>query len=957
MKNFTTVLKIAPAFLLASSMMHAQIKDSTTNEKAIEEVVLIGYGKQKKSDLTGSITSVGEKEFNKGAIVSADQLINGKAPGVRITNTGGSPDSAPNIRIRGGSSISAQNNPLIVIDGVPLDFVNAAGSANPLNLVNPNDIESFSILKDASATAIYGSRASNGVIIITTKKGGGKLKINFNTNVSVGEVTKFADVMNSKDFVDYVSKYFPDSKWKLGVGGSASAPTTTGTLYDTNWQDAIYRTSVSTDNNLSVSGALFDKKLPVRLSLGYNRTEGVVKTSDYERFSGALRITPTLFDKHLKIDVNAKGIVSDLNAIDQDAAIGGAISMDPTKPIYLSQTGLSGNPYNRFGGFYQNTALVSNQYNAIGQSNPLAVLLQRTAPQNIKKLLGNVELDYKMHFLPELRAVVNLGMETSESNLETVFGNNAIQTYRLVSGAATPNDYVFNPGVNYRERQNILNKTLDSYLVYEKNYSGFVSHFLIQGGYSYQSFRNEGHKDEFRYNNESGLRESFVQFPLLNPNNNYYNLTNLQSFIGRTNVDFLNKYLFTATLRADASSLFRKDIRWGYFPSVAFAWKINEENFLKDSKSVRELKLRLGWGQTGQQDITQIAGYYPSRALFQEGNAGSQYFPGIGTYSAIPFNDELTWEKATTMNAGLDFSLFKNNLITGSLDVYRTETSDLLAKVPYPSGQFLTNEFVRNVGSTENNGVELNLTINPVKTENINWSVSGNMGYNKGKVKNLDQLELIQGQDGGLPVGTGNILAYNAVGYQPFSANVYEQVYDSNGNPLAGVVVDRNNDGIINTKDKYFTAIRPNWTYGFSTSFNYKKFDFSTSLRGQIGGKVFNARKLSQGYRQSSVPQNGLSVNNANSYAAVSPFDNITDTVIYSDFFLEDASFLRMDNATVGYLIENAFKGTNIRVYASVNNAFVITKYKGVDPENFNGIDNNFYPRPRVYTVGFNLNF
>lgn len=957
MKNFTTVLKIAPAFLLASSMMHAQTQDSTTKEKAIEEVVLIGYGKQKKSDLTGAITSVTEKEFNKGAIVSADQLINGKAPGVRITNSGGSPDSAPNIRIRGGSSISAQNNPLIVIDGVPLDFVTAAGSANPLNLVNPNDIESFSILKDASATAIYGSRASNGVIIITTKKGGGKLKVNFSTNMSVGEVTKFADVMNSSEFVDYVSKYFPQSRWKLGVGGLASSPTTTGTIYDTNWQDAIYRTSVSTDNNVSLSGALFDKKLPVRLSLGYNRTEGVVKTSDYERFSGALRVTPTLFDKHLKIDVNAKGIISDLNAVDQDAAIGGAISMDPTKPIYVSETGLNGNPYNRFGGFYQNTALVSNQYTTIGQSNPLAVLLQRNSPQKIKKLLGNVELDYKMHFLPELRAVVNLGIETSESNLETVYGDNAIQTYRLINKAVTPNDYVFNPGVDYRERQNILNKTLDSYLVYEKNFSGFISHFLIQGGYSYQSFRNEGHKDQFRYNNESGLRESFVQFPLLNPNNNYYNLTNLQSFIGRTNIDLVNKYLFTATLRADASSLFRKDIRWGYFPSVAFAWKITEENFLKDSKSVKELKLRLGWGQTGQQDITQIAGYYPSRALFQEGNAGSQYFPGIGTYSAIPFNDELTWEKATTMNAGLDFSLFKNNLITGSLDVYHTETSDLLAKVPYPAGQFLTNEFVRNIGSTENSGVELNLTLNPIKTDHVIWSISGNMGYNKGKVKNLDQLELIQGQDGGLPVGTGNILAYNTVGYQPFSANVYEQVYDANGNPLAGVVVDRNNDGIINTEDKYFTAIRPNWTYGFSTSFNYKKFDFSTSLRGQIGGKVFNARKLSQGYRQSSVPQNGLSVNNANSYAATSPFDNITDAVIYSDFFLEDASFLRMDNATIGYLVENAFKNTNIRVYASVNNAFVITKYKGMDPENFNGVDNNFYPRPRVYTIGFNLNF
>ena len=951
MRNYN-VLKIAPAFLLLGSMLHAQQNDSVKKETEIEQVVLIGYGKQKKSDLTGSITSVSEKDFNKGAIVSADQLITGKAPGVRITNSGGSPDSAPNIRIRGGASLSAQNNPLIVIDGVALDASNPAGVSNPLNLINPNDVESFSILKDASATAIYGSRASNGVIIITTKKGGGKLKVNLNSNVSVGQVTKYMDVMNAENFVNFIGTYFPNDMYKVGVGGVASDPTTTGTIYDTNWQKLIYRNSVSSDNNLSLSGGLFNNVLPTRLSLGYNRTEGVVRTNDYERYSASLKLTPTLFDKHLKIDINAKGIYSNLNAVDEGAAIGGAISADPTKPVYVSQTGLSGYPYDIFGGYYQNL----NGKNINGAINPLAVLMQRQEPKKVYKLLGNIELDYKMHFLPELRAVVNLGIETSKADQQRTYSNNAIQTYKIPDQAKFPNTpYAFSPGLDYKEVQNILNKTLDSYLAYEKNYSGFVSHFLIQGGYSYQNFRNQGDKDNYQYDLNTGLR---IPLPgsLLNPEDKYDNHLNLQSFFGRSNVDIMNKYLFTFSLRADGSSLFKKDNRWGYFPSAAFAWKMNEESFIKNSANIQELKLRLGWGKTGQQDITGIAGFYPSMPLFQVGASNAQYFPGVYTYSAIAYNENLKWETTTTFNAGVDFTLFKN-LISGSIDVYDRKTTDLLAKVPMFPGQALSNEFVNNVGSMTNRGAEGNLTITPIKGETWNWSVSGNIAYNKGKVTDLQNVETILASESGLPYGTGNTLAYHAVGYQPYSAWVYQQTYNQNGTPIPGVMVDRNGDGILNNNDRYYTQLRPNWTYGFSTALNYKNWDLNASFRGQIGGKVYNARKMVQGYQMSAVPQNGQSVNNVLNYTMNSPFYNITDYVIYSDYFLEDATFLRLDNVTLGYLIKNMFGNTNVRVYGSVNNAFVISKYKGMDPENFNAIDNNFYPRPRVYTLGFNFNF
>ncbi|HRE77484.1 MAG TPA: SusC/RagA family TonB-linked outer membrane protein [Flavobacterium sp.] len=929
----------------------------------LEEVVLIGYGSVKKKDATGSVTQVTSKEFNKGAIVSADQLLTGKAAGVRITSNGGQPDAAPNIRIRGGSSISANNNPLIVIDGIPVDNVNPAGVGNPLSLINPNDVESFTVLKDASATAIYGSRASNGVIIITTKKGSkGAPTFNYSSNFSFGQVGKKINVMNSGEFVRFIQEYHPSFTNLLGVADPDAPLGTTDDLatpqiegriiYDTDWQDAIFRNSFSTDHNFSANANL-GGKVPFRGSFGYTKNEGLVKTNDYERFTYSLKFTPTLLKDHLKIDFNLKGIHSLKNNIDEGGALGGSINMDPTKPIY------DNSPSNIFGGYYQDLLLNGNRNILNGQANPLALLEQQSNPQKNQRLLTNVEFDYKMHFLPELRAIVNLGLDASQSLIRQNFGNNSIATYRFNQGTDPNTNYVFNPGLNYFEKQRITNTTMDAYLAYGKRMeNSIITNIDVQGGYSYQNFKNDGFSDRFRYNIDSGIREPEINEQ--NPTNRYYNVLNLQSYFGRMNLDLVNKYLFTFSLRADGSSLFREENRWGYFPAAAVAWKVKEETFLRDSKAVNDLKIRLGWGKTGQQDITGIVGYYPSIPLFGLGSNASQYLPGSNLYSAIPFNEDLTWEKTTSYNVGIDFDLFKNSFLTGSLDFYSRETSDLLARVDLPPGQGLTNAFVKNVGNTDSKGFELNLGLKLLKTESASLEFNSNMAYNFSEVTNLEDVQSIQAGESRLPVQTGLFLANHAVGQQPYSAWVFRQLYDGSGNPVVGAYVDRNGDGQITNEDRYYKALRPNWTFGFGFNFNYKNWDLSSSFRGQIGGQVYNSRKLTSGWVDRALPVNNNSLSNVLDFysgEADDNFININGNIPLSDYFLEDATFLRCENIILGYRFNKFYKSTSLRVYAALNNPFIITKYSGQDPENFNSIDNNFYPRPRVYTVGLSFDF
>lgn len=939
--------------------------DITLEEEVdnLEEVVLIGYGSVKKKDATGSVTQVTSKEFNKGAIVSADQLLTGKAAGVRITSNGGQPDAAPNIRIRGGSSISANNNPLIVIDGIPVDNVNPAGVGNPLSLINPNDIESFTVLKDASATAIYGSRASNGVIIITTKKGSkGAPTFNYSSNFSFGQVGKKVNVMNSGEFVRFIQEYHPsytnllgtaDPDAPLGTTDDLSTPQIEGRIIsNTDWQDVIFRNSFSTDHNFSANANL-GGKVPFRGSFGYTKNEGLVKTNDYERFTYSLKFTPTFLQDHLKVDFNLKGIHSLKNNIDEGGALGGAINMDPTKPVYDNSQA------NIFGGYYQDLFLNSNRNLINGQANPLALLEQQRNPQKNQRLLTNVEFDYKMHFLPELRAVVNLGLDASQSLIRQNFSDNSIATYQFNQGTNPNTNYLFNPGLNYFEKQRITNTTMDAYLAYGKRMeNSFVTNIDIQGGYSYQNFKNDGYSDRFQYNLLTGIRELVINEQ--NPNNRYYNVLNLQSYFGRMNIDLVNRYLFTFSLRADGSSLFREENRWGYFPAAAVAWKVKEESFLKDSKTINDLKIRLGWGKTGQQDITGVVGYYPSIPLFGVGSNASQYLPGSNLYSAIPYNSDLTWEKTTSYNIGFDFDLFKNSFLTGSLDFYSRETSDLLARVDLPPGQGLTNAFVKNVGNTDSKGFELSLGLKLFKTENTSLEFNSNIAYNLSEVTSLEDVQSIQAGESRLPVQTGLFLAQHAVGEQPYSAWVFRQLYDNAGNPIVGAYVDRNGDGQITNADRYYKALRPNWTFGFGFNFNYKNWDLSSSFRGQIGGQVYNSRKLTSGWVDKAIPVNNNSLSNVLDFysnEADDNFVNIQGNIPLSDYFLEDATFLRCENIILGYRFNKFYKSTSLRIYGALNNPFIITKYSGQDPENFNSIDNNFYPRPRVYTVGLSFDF
>lgn len=910
-----------------------------------EVVVQVGYGTAKKKDATGAVTVVSAKDFNQGAILTADQLLTGKAAGVRITNDGGQPDTAPNIRIRGITSLKAEASPLIVIDNVPIDNRLAAGQSNPLSLINPNDIESFTILKDASATAIYGSRASNGVIIITTKKGStGEPQFSYTSNFSFGKVGETIDVMDGPTFANFVTQNYPANADLLGIAD----PNNPGQriIYNTNWQDEIFRMTTSQDHNLSARAAIFGN-VPFRASVGYNHTQGLVKTNDYQRISAGFKLTPTFLDGHLKVDINAKGLSSKKNDIDVGAVIGAALAMDPTKPVY------GDSPDNRFGGYYQETVLDpgNGRYLLQGSLNPLARLNQRYRPMSVDKFLGNVELDYKMHFLPELRAVVNAGLESSQSSIREIFSDNALETYRFTNSTDPAANYVFNPGLNYRERQTIDNKTLDAYLIYTKKLTGVITRVEAQAGHTFQSFVNSGNKELYEYDVNTGLRKPTVD--LNNPNARYYGKMTMESYFGRLNVDFLDKYLLTATLRGDASSLFPADRRWGYFPAAGLAWKVKQESFLKNSTTVNDLKIRVGYGVTGNSDIRNQS-YYPYTALFSPGSPSGQYLPGINIYSANAFNSNLTWEKTATTNVGIDFDLFKDGFLSGSVDAYVRKTTDLLAEVGFPPGQFLTNRFTKNAASMTNKGVEVSLVAKILSSDKMNWSVNGNIAYNVGVIDDINGASRIEVSTGKLP-GIGRQLTYHAVGEAPNSAWVYEQVYDNAGKPIPDVFVDRNGDGQISDADKYYIGMTPNWTFGFGTTFNYKNFDFNASFRGQLGGNVYNSAQYSYGARNNVNPINSNTLTNILDQDL--PFETIAENSVVSDYFVHDATFLRCESVSLGYKFDKLYKSASMRLYVGANNLFLITKYSGQDPENFNGIDTNFYPRPRTFNAGVTIDF
>ncbi len=898
----------------------------TADAKGLNEVVVVGYGTQKKSDLTGSITALSTKDFNKGVVATPEQLIMGKAAGVQITNNGGAPGAGSKIRIRGGSSLNASNDPLIVIDGVPLDNAEVKGAANPLSFINPNDIESFNILKDASATAIYGSRASNGVIIITTKKGkaGDQLRFNFSTVNSVSGRTGSVPVLTADEFRKVVNERGADAQKAL-LGNE-----------NTNWQDQLYRTAFSTDNNLSVSGAV--KALPFRLSVGFTNQDGILKTSAMRRTSAGLSLSPRLLDDHLKIDVNVRGAITNSRFADQNA-INAALNFDPTQPVRNNS---------QFGGFFEwvdPTSSTGAPY-TLATRNPLAMLELKNDKGEVKRSLGNIQFDYKFHFLPELRANLNLGYDVSKSE-----GRTLVPAY---AGNA------FNRGgidKDYSQTKN--NKLLDFYLNYAKELKGISSRIDVTGGYSYQDFiRTEPAYPDLNEKGDTINAAAPVPFKTQNT---------LVSFFGRLNYTLLDKYLLTINVRRDGSSRFRE--HWGTFPSAALAWRINQENFMKGSRLFSELKLRVGYGVTGQQDLPPSLNDYPYLPRYTLGDANAQYQFGSTYYLTMRpegYDADIKWEETKTYNAGLDFG-FLNNRISGSIDYYIKKTKDLLSVIPVAAGANLTNQLLTNVGNIETKGLEFTLNATPVNTSNFNWDLGFNFTYNTLEITNLTRVKdpnAIGIEVGTISGGTGNTIQVHTVGYAPYTFFVYKQLYDESGKPLDGQYEDLNKDGKIDKSDRYrYKSPNPKYLLGFNSQFAYKNWNAGFSMRGSFGNYAYNNPSSDLGsYRNITFP-NYLS----NMHSSVLE-TNFTNQQFFSDYYVENASFVRMDNISVGYNFRNLLKDkVNLRVSATVQNVFVISGYSGLDPELGNdkvgtdfigeGIDNKFYPRPRIYSLGLNLDF
>lgn len=896
----------------------------------LEELVVIGYGTVRKDDATGSVTAVDATKLNRGLATSPSDLLAGKVAGLSVVSSGGAPGSSSSIRIRGGSSMSASNEPLIVIDGVPVDnATGVSGMADPLSTINSNDIETFTVLKDASATAIYGSRASNGVIIITTKKGhSGKVRLSYNGNVSVSNKTGTVDVMDAPTFRNYVVNSFGEDSQQAAALGNT----------ETNWQDQIFRTAVSTDHNLSVSGTA-GERLPYRVSVGYTNENGILKTSNLERYTGSVNLSPSFLDDHLRVQLNARGMYYTNRFADQ-GAINSATQFDPTMPVYSETESPYGNGYHM-------SLKPDGTPIDIGLANPLAILEQKYDKSKVIRSIGNIQMDYRMPFLEELRANLNLGYDISKSDGDVIIEDNSPMSY-------TWGNFKSGWGENSTYYQYKSNTLLDFYLNYAKEMG--IHRFDAMGGYSWQRFYNES-DNTYPY---SAAMASETGNEFYKDGNDYSTESYVVSFFGRLNYSLLNRYLMTFTLRNDGSSRFSPDNQWGLFPSAAFAWKIINEPFMEDAGNVMsDLKLRLGYGVTGQQNLG--SGDYPWMGRYSYSQAGANYFFGdkmISLIRPLAYDENLKWEETATYNAGLDYG-FLNNRISGAFDIYYRKTTDLLNTVGIAAGTNFSNQLLTNVGELVNKGAEFSITGRPIVSKDLNWSLNYNISYNRNEITKLtitDDPNYVGVRFGGIDGGTGNNIAIHSIGYPAGSFYVYEQVYNDEGNPIEGVFVDQNADGVINEKDLIvYKNAAPDFFMGLSSQLSYKNWDFNFSLRGNIGNYAYNNIQSNRESKNTTFDPSGWLKNRVNS-ATVTNFDAVH---YQSSYYIQDASFLKMDNISLGYnfnqLLNEQQSG---RVYLTVENPLVISKYDGLDPEfTNNGIDNNIYPHPRVFILGFSLNF
>lgn len=914
----------------AAASMNIILKDDT---ELLDEVVVIGYGSVKKDDLSGSVVAIKAEEMNKGAVTSPQELIMGKVPGLSVSQGDGAPGAGSTIRIRGGASLNASNDPLIVIDGIPVSNDAAPGTPNALATINPNDIETFTVLKDASATAIYGSRASNGVIIIQTKKGTqDKIKVSYSGTFTAKDPYKRIETLDAQSFREVMQAQYPE-----GTAQSADIQRILNVYpnQSTDWQDAIYQTGLSTDQNIGIAGkAGF---MPFRISLGYNTEKGTLKTSKYERYTGAVNLSPKFFDNHLSVDINVKGTINK-NRFADSGAVGAAAFFDPTKPIYDEE--------NRYNGYW-NWGIVQGAQADLATQNPLSLLYDRNNHGTTKRSLGNIQLDYKIHGLEDLHANLNLGYDVAKTTGRNFVNSNSVQSSldKTFTGLGQGNTW------NNLRRNHLL----DFYMNYAKNIESIKSNFDIMAGYSWQHFYYANHditysnptedlgaKEGYTYdaNERHYIRDDHRRIPY----ENY-----LISFFGRLNYNFMDRYLLTATLRRDGSSRFSENNRWGLFPSAALAWTISNEPFMKATENVlSKLKLRLGYGVTGQQEI----GDYQYITSYSFSTNPNTTYLGTTLLKPNGYSPDLKWEQTTTYNVAIDFG-FLNNRINGSIEYYQKHTKDLLNTISAAAGTNFINLITANVGKMKNKGVEANVNAIAIQSKDFTWEVGYNITWNDSKITKLTTTFNPDYQ--GIDAGTNQ---KHQVGEMPGTFYLYQQVYDENGKPIQNAFVDRNNDGQITEADRYLTHKSPmaKVYMGFSSQFSYKKWDLGFNLRANFGNYVYNG-VASGNSTSNNYGGKGFVTNLYNGFQDTGFTLLNTSEQMASDYFLENASFLKMDNITLGYSFQNLFAAKlSGRISASVQNAFTISKYSGLDPE-CGAIDSNIWPRPRTYTIGLNLNF
>lgn len=926
-ENAVIVISYIGFFTQEIPVMNKSVFQVVLKEDAqlLNEVLVIGYGTMKKNDLTGSITAIDSKKFSKGVVSNAASLITGKVAGVQITSNGGRAGDGNRIRIRGGASLNASNDPLIVIDGVPIDNGTISGMTNPLSTINPNDIESMNVLKDASATAIYGSRASNGVIIITTKKGSAdqKFKIDFSSNNSISTIARKVELMSSDEFREAVAREAAKNplteQMYVGYLGTAN----------TDWQKEIFRAAFTTDNNISISDN-FKGYLPYRISGGFISQDGILKTDNMKRGTLSINLSPKMFDDHLSVNVNLKGTYSHSRFGNGDA-IGAALRMDPTKPV-------KADGYDNYNDYWNWMEGSTNNVNTLATKNPVALLYGKDDQADVYRSIGNMQLDYKFHFLPELRANLNLGYDISQGK-----GDKYIQPW-------SPDKYAQH-GEYSQFKQDKQNLLFEYYFNYSKEFNE-NNRLDVMAGYTYQDWKTT----TYSYAVMDYAKENVITAASTFPSTTVQNT--LISFFGRLNYSFMNKYLLTATLRRDGSSRFGSENRWGTFPSVALAWRMKDEEFLKNVNFLSSLKLRLGYGVTGQQDgignYDHIAkyGYSDPTARVQFGNQFYYLWRPDG------YDPQRKWEQTATTNIGIDWGVNENKFF-GSIDLYYKHTTDLLNEIPVPMGSNFVNKIIKNIGSLDNKGIEANFGYVAIDSKDIRWDLGFNITYNHSEITKLSlndgpESDYVGALVGGISGGTSNTIQIQAVGYAPNTFYVYKQLYDINGNPIEGAYADLNENGRLDDGDLYkYKSPNPDVYMGFNTSFSYKKWTLSTALRASLGNYVYNNVNSDLGnYSQTLNPNNFL----MNTVKDINNTGFFTRQLL-SDYYIQNASFLKMDYLQIGYDFGKVAKVADLKLNFSIQNVFTITKYNGIDPEIAGGIDNNFYPNPRTFSLGLSLNF